>query len=133
MLQPCAYKDKKSILIALRDAQAAGELNDLQQQLLFSATRAKEELYDLQRDPHETVNLAADAKHAAVLRELRTKLDNWMTSTNDQGRVPESAEMYDSDMQVYLDAIRRRQGDGEHLKRIEDNIAVMKRWAAEGK
>lgn len=133
MLQPCAYKDKKSMLIALRDAQAAGELNDLQQQLLFSATRAKEELYDLQRDPHETVNLATNPKHAAVLRKLRTELDDWMTSTNDQGRVPESAEMYDSDMQVYLDAIRRRQGDGEHLKRIEDNIAQMKRWAAEGK
>ena len=56
-----------------------------------------------------------------------------MEETADQGRVPESAEMYDSDMQVYLDSIRTRKNDPKHLRTIRDNIALMKRWAAEGK
>lgn len=133
MLQPCAYKDKKDILIALRQAQAEGRLNELQQQILFSPTRSAEELYDLQRDPHETENLAADPRMAKTLQQLRGRLNDWMAATNDRGQTPESAEMYDSDMQVYLEAIRRRKSDPAHLQRIEDNIRLMKRWAAEGK
>jgi hypothetical protein len=54
-----------------------------------------------------------------------------MESTGDQGRKPESAEMYDSDMQVYLDKLRSR--DPERAKEIAANIAQMKAWAAAGK
>lgn len=36
-----------------------------------------EELYDLQTDPHEAKNLAADPQYAAVLEELRAKMDAW--------------------------------------------------------
>ena len=74
-------------LIALRAAEAAGELDDVQR-LLFAKTRAPEELYDLAADPWEVRNLAADPAHAATLLELRTKLDRWMVQTNDQGRTP---------------------------------------------
>lgn len=133
MLQPCAYKDAKSILIALREAHKNGELNDLQEKLLFSETRPPEELYDLQTDPHELDNLADDPKHAATLTELRQRLDDWMEATNDLGREPESTEMFDSDMQVYVDGLRNRKQDPAHLQTILDNIALMKRWAAEGK
>ena len=65
-LQPCAYKDKKDILQALRKAHEAKELNSVQEKLLFSPTRQPEELYDLQKDPHELNNLAGDPKHAAT-------------------------------------------------------------------
>jgi len=43
--------------------------------------------------------------------------------------------MYDSDMKVYVDGIRSRGGDEwtEHAKLIERNIALMKKWQAEGK
>ena len=133
MLQPCAYKDKKSILIALRKAHENGELNAMQEKLLFSETREPEELYDLQTDPHELNNLASESKHAATLKEMRKRLDDWMESTNDQGRNPEPAKMFASDMQVYVDGIRRRKQDPQHLQNILDNIALMKRWAAEGK
>ena len=83
-------------------------------------------------DPHEIRNLAENPKYAKKLAEMRRRLDTWMSETGDQGRVPESAEMYDSDMAVYLNAIKRRR-DPKHLKTIEDNIALMKKWAAEGK
>jgi N-sulfoglucosamine sulfohydrolase len=46
--------------------------------------RLKEELYDLQSDPKELKNLAADPNHATVLSELRTKLRAWQRATGDE-------------------------------------------------
>ncbi len=131
-LQPNAYKDKKAILVALREAHADGRLNEMQE-LILADQRPKEELYDLAADPHEVNNLADDPKYKQTLLEMRQRLENWMEETNDHGRNPEPASMFDSDMQVYLDAMRRRNQDPEHIKRIEDNIGLMRRWAAEGK
>lgn len=45
--------------------------------------RPAEELYDLDADPFELNNLAAESAHAATLAELRQGLDAWMKSTND--------------------------------------------------
>lgn len=49
--------------------------------------RAAEELYDLATDPDELNNLAADARHAATLVQLRTELDAWMAGQGDDGTV----------------------------------------------
>ncbi|WP_417748913.1 sulfatase [Rosistilla oblonga] len=130
-LQPCAYKDAKQILIALRQWHAAGKLNATQE-LLFRETRPPEELYDLKNDPHEIDNLADDPAFAEQLKSLRARLDQWMETTGDQGRQPESAAMYDSDMAVYVESVQRR-GTAEYLQALQKNIALMKRWAAEGK
>jgi arylsulfatase A-like enzyme len=123
-LQPNDYKDTKPCLIALRAAEAAGELDDVQR-LLFAKTRAPEELYDLAADPWEVKNLAADPAHAAELLGLRAKLDRWMEQTNDQGRTPETEARYDAEMAVY---------QGRDPKpTVTQNIALMKQWAKEGK
>jgi len=45
--------------------------------------RERHELYDLEADPHEVHNLASDAKHAAKLLELQTKLKAWQKQTKD--------------------------------------------------
>jgi arylsulfatase A-like enzyme len=45
--------------------------------------RPTEELYDLEADPFELKNLAAEPAQAASLAELRQGLDAWMNSTND--------------------------------------------------
>lgn len=131
-LQPNAYKDKKSILVALRAGYAEGDL-DTAQSLILAKTRPREELYDLDADPHEINNLATDSKHAQTLADLRGRLDRWMDDTNDQGRAPESAEMFESDMAVYVTSLEARRADPEHIQRIKDNIALMRRWANEGK
>jgi arylsulfatase A-like enzyme len=50
-----------------------------------------EQLYDLIFDPNEANNLAADPDHAAVLKEMRQRLDRWMQRTSDpllSGPVP---------------------------------------------
>ena len=128
-LQPNNYKDGKRCTIALRAARAAGELDALQERLLFSPTRPAEELYDTQADTFQVKNLAADPAHAAKLAELRGRLDRWMEETDDRGRSPESLAQYDSEMTAYL-------GEGKKAERaneVERNIALMKKWAAEGK
>jgi len=45
--------------------------------------RTDEELYDLQTDPHERTNLAADSVHADTLDAMRRRLLQWMRDTDD--------------------------------------------------
>jgi arylsulfatase A-like enzyme len=53
--------------------------------------RPEEELYDLHTDPEEHVNLAGDARHSETLHSLRSRLFEWMQSTEDpllEGPIP---------------------------------------------
>lgn len=43
-------------------------------------------LYDLWFDPCETNNLIASDQHAAIIAELRTRLDRWLDETDDPFR-----------------------------------------------
>ncbi len=126
-LQPNAYKDGKSIVQTLRALHDAGKLDPLAEQLLFSPTRPPEELCEWTTDRWQVKNLAADPAHQATLETLRARLDRWMAETGDKG--PESAAMYDSDMDVYVGGRVGKKGDSV----TEKNIALMKKWAAEGK
>jgi N-sulfoglucosamine sulfohydrolase len=45
--------------------------------------RPLEELYDLEKDPHELKNVAADPAYAEVLKDLRQRLTAWQTKTHD--------------------------------------------------
>ncbi len=65
---------------ATRDSEAALILNRYRQ-------RPGEELYDLEADPDELNNLAADSRHAGTLVQLRQELDQWMESQGDDGHV----------------------------------------------
>ncbi len=54
----------------------------------------EEELYDLAEDPDETRNLAGSPAHAAVLEDMRARLNRWMKRTEDPllaGPVPAPA------------------------------------------
>ena len=129
-LQPNAYKDNKAILIALRKAEKEGRLNEIQKKIL-APTRPKEELYDLSVDPHEINNLADSDKHAEALDQMRRRLSDWEKKTGDRGQQMETAKMFDSDMAVYLNTLKKRRP--ERLAEIERNIQQMKKWASEGK
>jgi N-sulfoglucosamine sulfohydrolase len=63
---------------------------------------ATEQLYDLLFDPNEASDVAADPANAAVLAEMRQRLESWMSRTNDpllQGPVmpPPNALVSDQD------------------------------------
>ncbi len=49
-----------------------------------------EELYDVDNDPHEMTNLAADPRMAGKLRELRQQHLDWVVDTRDVGLIPEA-------------------------------------------
>jgi hypothetical protein len=46
---------------------------------------AEEELYDLENDPYETVNLVGNKKFDAVRKELKDNLSEWIELSKDKG------------------------------------------------
>jgi arylsulfatase A-like enzyme len=129
-LQPCAYKDQNPFMEALRQLHAENRL-DPSQLLHMAQTRPEEELYDLSRDPWEVHSLAGNPEYQDTLRAMRSILADWEIETDDRGRFPEPASMYDSDMKVYVDQMKKKKPD--HAARIEANIRQMKLWAEQGK
>jgi arylsulfatase A-like enzyme len=87
-MQRSQYKEGKKIVQESMRLFAAGKLNKLQASF-FLPTRPAEELYDLEKDPYETVNLFADPQYKVTLLELRTRLRSWMIETRDCGLIPE--------------------------------------------
>ena len=126
LLQPTNYKDTKQILIRLRELHEARNLTDLQEELLFAPKRAPEELYDIEADPYETVNLASIPEHQRTLLDLRSRLQVWMEQTHDPG--PESPEVYAIEMEFQIDRNRK---DPQGHAAIQQNVELMKRWATE--
>lgn len=86
--QPNQYKDKKQITQIMRQLHKEGKLNELQARF-FKPKRPTEELYDLENDPYETVNLAGQAEHKMTLGRLRKELYAWMSRSGDVGLIAE--------------------------------------------
>lgn len=84
-----SYKDPWTVTKKLRAMMAAGQMNR-DQLVFFGAERPAEELYDLERDPHQIRNLAGDPKYAADLERHRQFLTSWIAKTGDKGQQPES-------------------------------------------
>ena len=57
--------------------------------------RVAEELYDLEKDPDEVVNLAGDPAYSAVLDEMREALAGWIEDADDKGQYPRSQAAMD--------------------------------------
>ena len=57
--------------------------------------RVAEELYDLENDPDEVVNLAKDPAYAGVLNEMREALAGWIEDTGDKGQYARSQAAMD--------------------------------------
>jgi uncharacterized sulfatase len=55
----------------------------------FSPTKPVEELYDMETDPDQLKNLAADPKHVEVLERMRAQCEEMMKDTHDLGLLPE--------------------------------------------
>jgi arylsulfatase A-like enzyme len=133
MLQPNVYKDYKEILIRLREMHVQGMLNPLQEQLLFSKERPREELYNVVLDKYQYVNLASDPNMKKQLKEMRSILANWEKKTKDMGRNIESEEVYSSEMDGLMNQTEANPRLADRVKKRWENIALMKKWAAEGK
>ena len=81
----CEYvQNHRPMLSAIHDLNARNKLLPVQK-LMLAANKPDEELYDLEADPFELNNLAAEAKHAETLEALRLRLDQWISDTSDTG------------------------------------------------
>ena len=89
--------------------------------MLFDPTRPTEELYDIIKDPFETINLAQNPKYLNVLKKLRLQLKTWSKKTNDPE--PETPEIYDIEMRYQLDKTKTND-----KAKVLENIELMKRW-----
>lgn len=87
-MQP-QYRDNKPYVKLLKKLFSEGKLNE-QQAWFFAEERAAEELYDLSKDPHQTINVAADPEYVEALTRHRAILETWMQETDDKGQYPES-------------------------------------------
>jgi hypothetical protein len=81
------YRYKMLAYEEWRDLYHAGKLNDVQS--AFFKSKVPEALYDLEQDPHETVNLASDPAYADQLAMMRESLGEKVRSIPDLSILPE--------------------------------------------
>lgn len=132
MLQPNAYKDRKQWMVRLRELHQAGQLNELQERLLFADERPEEELYKLSVDRHQYVNLATDPNMKTTLDAMRAILEEWEIRTPDHGRMLEPHEVVVKENQHFIDGLVDR-GQLDRVETMRNNLDLMKRWAEQGK
>lgn len=82
------YMDLLDTSKELRRLAAAGKLSG-GQAYFMADHKAIEELYDLENDPYELINLAEDARFAKQLQRLREEHFDWVRKTVDTGLIPE--------------------------------------------
>jgi N-sulfoglucosamine sulfohydrolase len=82
------YRHPRDYMIRMQELFDAGELSKTEARF-FSKERPAEELYDLNRDPHEINNLANQPAYQKQLIALRIRLNHWIKETDDKGQYPE--------------------------------------------
>jgi len=82
------YRYQQPAYVEWRELYRAGKLNAVQRQ--FFERRAPEALFDVEQDPHETVNLASDPAYASTLAMLRGRLAAWVKGMPDLSFYPEN-------------------------------------------
>ncbi len=92
-----------------------GKLNEVQ--TAFWKPHPSEELYDLEKDPHETTNVADSPEHAKEKVRLYSALTNQMVASVDLGILPE-AEMYRRAKEVAPYSYARDSGSYQHQRII---------------
>lgn len=82
------YRERWPAITQTREMYVRGDLTPAQ--AAAYGPRPAEELYDLEQDPHELVNLASEPEHGKTLETMRALVDAWIEETDDKGQYPES-------------------------------------------
>ena len=89
-MQANPYKEKEYPTWNLvKQLYREGKLNAVQS-LFPGESKPIEELFDLQADPYEVKNLAADPAHRDRLTAMRKLLDGWLAEVGDKGETMEN-------------------------------------------
>ncbi|MHC4568324.1 MAG: sulfatase-like hydrolase/transferase [Planctomycetota bacterium] len=81
-MQRSFFSERTPLRQEIRRLHAEGQLKG-DRAWLMSPSKPAEELYDLQADPWEMNNLAAEPQHAERLKQMRQRLYAWMLETRD--------------------------------------------------
>ena len=71
----------------MRGLHSAGELNGLQSKF-YASNKEMEELYNLENDPFETINLINDPTYSNVLKKMKGHFNDWNNKNIDHGLNP---------------------------------------------
>lgn len=111
-LQNITYSEQNATRQEMRKLLAEGKLAPQSAQW-FKTPRPAEELYDLNADPWELVNLAKDPAHEATLKALSAECDRWQLEVRDAHLLPE----------VMLDAAEQKAGSRWMVLHGPDSMA----------
>lgn len=145
------YMEKLATMQEWRRLDSEGSLSGVTA-FFMQDTKPVEELYDIQTDPYEQVNLAGLPRHDAVLKRMRSAHFDWVCRTFDLGLLPEQLmrdrakgsseyEMARRDSEafpierIFSAAVLSAQGPEavpELLKRCDDEDAAVRFWAVIG-
>lgn len=85
---PVEYRERIPTMQELLRLREEGKLDNIQSQW-FRDSKASEELFDCENDPHELNNLANDPKYTNKLEELKSEMNTWLEKIGDQPNLPE--------------------------------------------
>lgn len=83
--------DQITFVKTMHQLHAENKLDSVQA-TFYNNSRPDEELYHLDKDPHEINNLASDPKYTTILHQHAAILDRWIKETDDRGQYPENEE-----------------------------------------
>jgi N-sulfoglucosamine sulfohydrolase len=83
------YRNQSAIMQEWLRLRAEGTLTSGAPSLWMRTSRPAEELYDVQADPHQVHDIAANPAHRATLVRMRTAVAEWMSRIDDQGLINE--------------------------------------------
>ncbi|MFC6099077.1 sulfatase family protein [Olivibacter domesticus] len=86
--QDLIYRKSVPMMQEMIKLKEKGEL-DKYQAAWFKSPKDTEELYDVEKDPNELNNLAADDHYANKLTELRKAMDKWIEDVGDMSELSE--------------------------------------------
>ncbi len=110
----------------LRRLKAEGRLPEAAK-LYMGGRKPVEELYDVERDPHELNNLAGSPEHRRTLERLRGAHERWAMETRDLGLIPEPIV---ADLEKELGsryAILHRAGAEQRIRRLREVVDAVNR------
>ena len=147
--QPYTYAENARTTPLWRKAWQAGKCNKVQS--IYWELKPGEELYDVEKDPHEITNLVNNHEYADLLEKMRNICDIEIISNRDVGFIPESmysvfagdSTLYDYAQSYHYDlegikavadmAIERDSSNiGNLIKEMSSNDPVKRYWAALG-
>lgn len=85
---PIISRASMPMMARMVELHEAGKLN-ADQEKWFASPRPEVEFYDVQADPHELNNLAADPKYKKKIAELSTEFDRWVKQYNEMWKYTE--------------------------------------------